>query len=71
MSLRGENAPGLCSLHGFYTDLASMTKPPRRFCPHSKPLPPSVRARLTSLVQFLAPRLKGQVIYDPESGPFR
>jgi hypothetical protein len=29
------------------------------------------RARLTSQVQFLAPRLKGQVIDDPEPGPFR
>jgi hypothetical protein len=29
------------------------------------------RARLTSQVQFLAPRLKGQIIYDPEPGPFR
>jgi hypothetical protein len=26
---------------------------------------------LTSQVQFLAPRLKGQVIDDPEPGPFR
>jgi hypothetical protein len=29
------------------------------------------RARLTSQVQLLAPRLKGQVIEDPEPGPFR
>jgi hypothetical protein len=29
------------------------------------------RARLTSQIQFLAPRLKAQVIYDLESRPFR
>jgi hypothetical protein len=27
-----QSGRGLCSLHGFYPDLASMTKPPRRFC---------------------------------------
>jgi hypothetical protein len=53
-----------------YTDLASMTKPPR-VCPRSQPLPPAVVPRLTSQVQFLAPRLKGKVLYDPEPGPFR
>jgi hypothetical protein len=26
---------------------------------------------VTLASQFLAPRLKGQVIYDPEPGPFR
>jgi hypothetical protein len=41
---------------------ASMTKPPRRFCPRSQPVPPAVVPRLTSQVQLLAPRLKGQVI---------
>jgi hypothetical protein len=66
-----KSARGLCSLPGFYTDLASMTKPPRRFCPRSQPLPPAVVPRLTSQVQFLAPRLKGQVIDDPEPEPFR
>jgi hypothetical protein len=29
------------------------------------------RARLTLKVQLLAPRLKGQVFYDPEPEPFR
>jgi hypothetical protein len=32
----------LSSLHGIFTPLASVTKPPRRFCPRSQPLPPAV-----------------------------
>jgi hypothetical protein len=48
-----------------------MTKLPRRFCPRSQPLPPAVVPRLTSQVPFLASRHKGQVIDDPEPGPFR
>jgi hypothetical protein len=47
------------------------------FCQPSLPMfravqPPACgRARLTLQVLFLAPRLKGQVIYDPEPEPFR
>jgi hypothetical protein len=57
----------LCSSHGFGVDdqaAAPVLSP--------QPTPTACgRARLTSQVQLLAPRLKGQLIDDPEPGPFR
>jgi hypothetical protein len=64
--LPSERGGSPCSLHGFGVDdqAAAPLSP--------QPTPTACgRARLTSQVQFLAPRLKGQVIDDPEPGPFR
>jgi hypothetical protein len=68
---RGEKAPEPLLvtriLHGFGVDdqaAAPVLSP--------QPTPTACgRARLTSQVQILAPRHKGQVIQDPEPGPFR
>jgi hypothetical protein len=61
-SAQSQSGRGLCSLHGFGVDDQTAAAV---LSPHCG------RARWTSQVQLLAPRLKGQLIYDPEPGPFR
>jgi hypothetical protein len=55
-------------LHGFGVDDQAAAPV---LSPQPTPTAACGRARLTSQVQFLAPRLKGQVIYKLESRPFR